>query len=269
MNYSSEFRKLHTGKYPLILPNIWDAGSARIFENMGAKAVATSSAGVSWAMGYADGNSMPVELMTELTKRIVRVVRIPLSVDMEEGYSTDPNIVAENVVAIARAGAVGINIEDGAGEPAMLGQKLNRIRASLEREGIDLFINVRTDVYLQNLVPAERALAETLRRAALYKEAGADGIFIPGIRVADEIRTLVNESEMPVNVMAWPGLAPAKELAILGVKRISAGSAIPQVLWQHASILAGRYLRDGDSEAIYDGAMAYPDLQELFANRPW
>ena len=267
MSYSSVFRELHNGPGPLRLPNVWDAGSARIFEDLGAKAIATTSAGVAWALGYPDGNALPIGLLAGLTRNITRVIHIPLSVDVEEGYSEDPNTVAKNVLAIAEAGAVGINIEDGLGDPDVLVTKIKEIKEEMTKAGIDLFINARTDVYLQGLAAVEKSMDETVRRALLYKKAGADGIFIPGLTDPHVVHTIVKEVSMPVNLMAWPGLLPAAELGKIGVKRLSAGSGISQVLWQHAAQLAGDFLATGDSTPMSEGFMPYAKLQTLFAEK--
>jgi 2-methylisocitrate lyase-like PEP mutase family enzyme len=264
MNQTSTFRQLHNMVTPLILPNIWDVGSARLFESIGAKALATTSAGVCWALGYSDGSSLPIEWLIELTRRISATVKIPLSIDAEDGYSSDPCTVAMNVMAIADAGATGINIEDGAGDPNLLVSKLKAIRSHTDKRKTDLFINLRTDVYLQNLVKPEKAKKEAIRRALLYKEAGADGLFIPGLADPDTIQEIAKEVDMPINIMAWPGLPSAEKLGQLGVKRISAGSAIAQGVWQFATTLAKNYLETGDSDPIYKDAMPYADLQNLF-----
>src|SRR5580704_7403795 len=146
------FRALHaTGKL-LILPNAWDAGSARLAEDCGAKAIATSSAAVCWAHGYADGETMPTAILLAAVAEIVRVVNVPVSVDSEAGFSSDPEAVADFVMALARAGAVGINLEDGTAPPDLLAAKIAAIKNACEREGMDVFVNARTDVVLKKLV---------------------------------------------------------------------------------------------------------------------
>ena len=267
VNPALAFREMHNNKTPLRLPNAWDAGSARIFEDLGAPAIATTSAGVSWALGYPDGNVLPVRLLAELTANIVRAIRVPLSVDVEAGYSNDPKAVGEVLRPVLAAGAVGINIEDGKESPDVLVTKIETIRNTATTLGIELFINARTDVYLQELVSAERRVEETYKRASRYRAAGADGIFVPALSNPKEIAIIAKEVQMPLNVLAWPGLPAADALGKLGVRRLSAGSGIPQVLWHHAAELARTFLETGDSKPLSEGYMAHAKLQELFAGR--
>ena len=143
------FRRLHAGPDLLILPNAWDAGSARIIETLGARAVATTSAGVCWSHGYADGHHLPVDFLITTVREITRVISIPLTCDFEGGYADDPATVGENVARIIDAGAVGINIEDGRAAPDLLAAKIAAVRKAADRAGVPLFINARTDVYLK------------------------------------------------------------------------------------------------------------------------
>jgi 2-methylisocitrate lyase-like PEP mutase family enzyme len=267
LNIAAAFREMHNNTTPLRLPNAWDAGSARIFEDLGASAIATTSAGVNWALGYPDGDLLPVNLLADLTKHIVRVIRIPLSVDVEGGYTTDPKKVGETIKPVLDAGAVGINIEDGEGSPGLLAAKIEDVRRTAASLGIELFINARTDVYLRGLAPEARLVEETCARAARYREAGADCIFIPAIFDPKDIAPIVQEIKLPVNLMAWPGLPAAAELGKLGVRRLSAGSGIPQVLWNHAAKLARAFLDTGESQPMAEDYMAHAKLQELFAGR--
>ena len=163
------FRDLHSnpGK-PLILPNVWDAGGARIVESVGAKAVATTSAGVAWSTGYPDGNKMQPRLLAHLAGEIVKTVKVPVSIDFEAGYSDKPAVVVENLKPIVAAGISGINIEDGTDEPALLAKKIEAIKKMVSSEGVDVFVNARTDVYLQDLVADDKKVRETLDRAATY-----------------------------------------------------------------------------------------------------
>lgn len=211
------FKRLHENKTPLILPNAWDAGSARLFESLGAPAIATTSAGVAWAMGYSDGDKLPPEKMAGLAANIVRVIKVPLSVDVEGGYSSNPSKASENIKLLLEAGIAGINIEDSTNPFDQLLQKVEKIRAVAESFGIDLFINVRTDVYLQSLVAPDQQIAETIRRGKAAMEAGANGLFIPGLSDIDAIEAIIPELNMPVNLMAWPNLPDAAELGKLGL----------------------------------------------------
>jgi len=257
------FRKLHAQPQPLLLPNAWDAGSARLFESLGARAIATTSAGVAWAQGYPDGCKMPADVAIALAANVARVLTVPLSVDIENGYSDDPAQVAETVLRLIDVGVVGINLEDGRNAPSLLASKIEKIKSETAKRGVDIFINARTDVFLAGLVNPPQRVAETLSRAALYIAAGTDGLFVPAVVEPEQIKTIVAAISVPLNVLAWEGLADAAELGRLGVSRLSAGSGIPQVLWAQAEQLAKNFLEGGRSEDL-KGQMPYPHLQALF-----
>ncbi|MTV37209.1 isocitrate lyase/PEP mutase family protein [Duganella radicis] len=256
----NQFKQLHDGSKLLHLPNAWDAGSARLFESLGAPAIATTSAGVAWAQGYADNDHLPVDSAIAVAANIARVLTVPLSVDFENGYSSDPGQVARNVLRLIEVGVAGINLEDGHDAPSLMVEKIRAIRTL----GRDIFINVRTDVYLKGLAPEGERVAEVLKRAALYKEAGASGLFVPGICKVDDIKAVVAGAGLPVNVMDWPGLPSADELHQLGVARLSAGSGIPQALWAVAAGMAKDFLTTGNAGPLIAKAMPYGDLQALF-----
>lgn len=263
-NLAETFHSLHKQNGILILPNAWDASSAKVIEDAGAKAIATSSAGVAWALGYPDGDVLPARMLADLTARITDVIRVPLSVDFEGGYTKNPAKIAENLKPIIDAGAVGINIEDGEGTPELLAKKIEKARKAAESAGVNLFINARTDVYLAEIGSPESRVGETIKRAARYHDAGADGVFVPGLSELPAIKAIVREVKMPVNVMAYPGLLPAKELGKLGVKRLSSGTAVPQMIWSRVAELAKNFLASGDSKPLFNNSMAYGKLQKLF-----
>lgn len=260
------FRQLHASGL-LLLANVWDAGTARLIEGLGAQALATTSAAAAWSHGYADGDLLPVRLLVATVTDITRVIRVPLSVDVEGGYSTDPAAVGEMVAAVIGAGAVGINIEDGTGDPDALCAKIEQAKRAGARTGVDLFVNARTDVYLQNLAPPERRVEETLARAARYRAAGADGLFVPAIVDAAEIQTIASGTPLPLNVLARPDLPSAAALEKLGARRLSAGSGLAQAAFGHIAALAGAFLRDGISAPMSAGAMPYPEINALFGAR--
>jgi 2-methylisocitrate lyase-like PEP mutase family enzyme len=258
------FRGLHeTGL--LILPNAWDAGSARLVESLGAKAIATSSAAVAWSHGFADGNALPVPILAATVAEIVRRVNVPVSVDVEGGYSEDPAGAAAAVAAVIDAGGVGINIEDGAGSPDLLCAKIAQVRAAALRLGADLFVNARTDVYLKALVPPERRLDETVARAKRYRDAGADGIFVPAVISAAAIHAIASAVELPLNVLARPDLPAASELEALGVRRLSAGSWLASAAFGRIASLAADFVRTGASDPLAEGAMPYAEVNALMA----
>ena len=250
-----------------MLPNAWDAGSARLMESVGARAVATSSAAVAWAHGYPDGDALPVKLLAATTAEIARVIHVPLTVDAEGGYSKDPAAAADAVGALIDAGAVGINIEDADNGADLLCAKIERIRSVAAKRGVELFVNARTDVYLFGLVPNERRVEETLARGARYRAAGADGLFVPAVIASNEIRTIAAEIALPLNVLARPGLPDGAALAALGVRRLSAGSQLAQRLWLQATALAREFVDTGRSEPLFAAGMAYGDLNALMSTK--
>jgi 2-methylisocitrate lyase-like PEP mutase family enzyme len=196
---------------------------------------------------------------------MVRVLKVPLSVDTENGYSDDPQEVADNVMRLVDRGVAGINIEDGPDAPTLLAAKIEAIRNSLSKARADLFINARCDVFLASLVEESKLVEESISRSGLYARAGADGLFLPGIQQSEHIKAIVAEISVPLNVMVRPGVADADALGALGVRRLSAGSAICQVLWGHADKLARDFLESGSSEPLADTSMPYPRLQRIFA----
>jgi 2-methylisocitrate lyase-like PEP mutase family enzyme len=179
---------------------------------------------VAWAHGRADGEQLDSQTVLAAVREIVRAVRAPVSVDLEAGYSAEPAAIASLIAAIVDAGAVGINLEDGLAAPEVLAAKI----AVARRAGGDLFINARTDVYLKNLARGDDAVKEMLRRARIYREAGADGLFVPGVVEPEAIRTIARDAGLPLNVLARPTLASVSELQAWGVRRLSVGCALAQ-----------------------------------------
>lgn len=247
----------------LILPNAWDAGSSRIIEEAGAKAIATSSAAVAWAHGYPDGEALPADVLIGTIREIVRVVKIPVSADIEAGYARNADEAAAFVSRVIGAGAVGINIEDGTGTPDLLCAKIERVRHTVESAGVDMWVNARIDVYLRNLAEGEAAYAETIARARRYAEAGANSIFVPGAVEETLIGRLVREVGLPLNVLAWPGLPDAAKLRELGVRRLSAGTGVAKATLGRTHELAAAFLHDGQSTVFGGGALASTNLNGL------
>lgn len=215
------FESLHHGDAPLLLANAWDAASARLWQAAGSQAVGTSSAAMAWSSGWPDGGALPAEQLLGSVERMVRVLDVPLTVDIENGYGDAPEAVADLVAAVADAGAVGINIEDGVDPPERLVAKIRAIRSRLGSTG--LFINARTDVLLRGLATGEAAVVDVASRLALYRDAGADGGFVPGLAAANDAERIAAASSIALNVMVVPGLAPLDALAAAGVRRVSAG----------------------------------------------
>jgi 2-methylisocitrate lyase-like PEP mutase family enzyme len=264
LHSAAAFRALHHQSTPLRLPNAWDAGSARQIAGLGAAAIATTSAGVAWSLGYRDGNALPVAELAARVASIARVVAVPVSVDIEGGYADDPARVADTVSRLIDAGAAGINIEDGAGAPDALCGKIDAVRQMAARCGVPLYINARTDVYARALVPAGQRRAEVLARAQGYRDAGADGLFALGLVDTADMRAIADGSGLLLNVIVWPGLPPLEGLAAFGVRRVSVGSWLPQTLWRHNARMVSGFLHDGAMAALMDSAAPYAEVNAAF-----
>lgn len=260
-NDAAAFHALHNDF--LILPNVWDAASARLVQEAGAKAIATSSAALAWAHGYADGHHFPPAKLVEAVAAMARVTSLPISTDVEGGYSDDPKAAAANVAALIDVGAAGINIEDGKAPHEAHVRKVEAARRAAERAGVNLFINARTDVYLKQLAAPEAALEETLARAKALREAGASGLFVPRAAVTD-LAALAQGAGLPLNVMAMPGLPDAAALKALGVRRLSAATATFNAAYAAFAAAAGEFLAQGDSEALWARRGTPPDYNALF-----
>ena len=209
-NSASAFRGLHSNTTPMRLPNAWDAGSARLFESLGAEAIATTSAGSAWSLGYRDGRALVVDELVASAARMARVLAVPLSVDIENGYSDNPAIVADLVKRLIDLGVAGINIEDGTDERTVLAAKIEAIKNAVSRAGADLFVNARSDVFLANLGEKSKLIEESLVRGGLYASAGADGLFLPGIAQAADRRDTQDGSHP--QALECPDVAPIVDL---------------------------------------------------------
>ncbi|MEV5988820.1 isocitrate lyase/phosphoenolpyruvate mutase family protein [Streptomyces sp. NPDC052051] len=260
------FRSLHTPAEPLALANAWDVASARVIEAAGAPAIATTSAGVAWSLGSPDGDALGREQALELISRITAAVAVPVTADIEGGYGQDAADVAATVAGVIAAGAVGVNIEDGTRHPDELAKRLAVARQTADREGVDLFLNARIDTYLFGLGEADTRLEETLSRARRYVDAGADGIFVPGVTDTTVIETLAKGISVPLNVMAAPGAPTVAELGALGVARVSLGPGVAQAAYAAARRAARELFDTGAYDSLTDG-IAFPELNALLSSR--
>jgi 2-methylisocitrate lyase-like PEP mutase family enzyme len=259
------FRGLHHTGEVLLLANIWDAAGARIAGSLGAKAIATTSAGLAWSCGYPDGSTLPAARLMIAVEDIVRCSSAPVTVDIEDGYSSDPAGVAALAVALARAGVAGVNIEDRAGPPEILAAKLSAARSALKAEGLDLFLNARADVYLRRIAEGEAAVTQTLRRAEQYKAAGADGLFVPGLADPQAMGAIAAGGHgLPLNVMAVPNLPALDALRSAGVRRLSLGAATAIRTYGLLRELSGGFLKTGGMGGLFEQPMlSYPDANAL------
>lgn len=259
------FYTLHQGHELLVLPNAWDAASAAVVADAGARAVATSSAAVAWTFGQADGDILAVESTCAVVAAIARVVDAPVSCDFEGGFTDDLDQLSRNIARVIEAGAVGINFEDGSRDPALHATKIAAVRQAAEKAGVRLFINARTDVYLRQLATGEAAEAEAIRRGKLYVSAGADGVFVPGAADRDLIGRLAAAIPAPLNILAWPGAPDAAALQALGVRRLSAGTGTFNVAFAALARAATAFLETGSSDALFAAAKGAPTLQKRFS----
>ncbi|MHC0429398.1 isocitrate lyase/PEP mutase family protein [Streptomyces sp. O3] len=253
-----------------VLPNAWDAGSAALIARAGAKAVATTSGGVSWSLGHPDGQRLSRDEMAEQVRRIAAAVDVPVTADVEGGYGPAPEDVAATVEAVVAAGAAGVNLEDSkaVGGPLFTADeqadRLRAARAAAERAGLpELVLNVRTDVFLFQIGEPDARLDDVLARASAYADAGADCLFVPGLVDLDTLSALVKQSPLPVNVMAGPGAPAVAELASAGVRRVSVGTALTQAAYSAAERAATELLTEGTYGEL-DGALDFGAVNSVF-----
>lgn len=232
-----EFRNLHHQDTPVLICNVWDAASARVAQKAGFKAIGTSSAAIAALLGYKDGAGISFRELAYLVERVITATSLPLTVDMESGYSREPNAIVANIRALSDLGIVGINLEDSIVDGSrslqnaeVFAATIAAIKAGLANSGTDIFLNVRTDTFLLGCADA---VEDTVRRGRLYAAAGADGLFVPCIEKAHDIEVVVQSTALPVNVMCMPQLPSFKTLQALGVKRISMGNFLFDGMYRH------------------------------------
>jgi 2-methylisocitrate lyase-like PEP mutase family enzyme len=266
------FRNMHRGPRLLLLPNAWDAMSARIFEAADFDAIGTTSAGLAWALGFPDGEKAPWNEVVAATQRITRAVRVPVTADIEGGYGETPDEVARSVADMIRAGAVGINLEDGTHAQVpirSIEDAAARIRAAREaatQEGVPLVINARIDLYLKHIGDDETRFAETVRRSKAYLAAGADCIFPFGLTDLEAIAGLVKALKAPVNIVGRPGMPDVSRLQRLGVARVSTASG-PSLAAMSVTRQIAAELRAKGQFDVLESSMKRADAQQLFSVR--
>ncbi|MDE1984342.1 MAG: isocitrate lyase/phosphoenolpyruvate mutase family protein [Gammaproteobacteria bacterium] len=267
-------KSLHQAPPILVLPNAWDAASAALFAQAGARAIATTSAGVANALGFADGQFTPLAEVLTATRRIAEAVPVPVSADLEAGYADTPAALQSVIKQLLATGAVGVNLEDGLppGSPQPLRDvadqqaRLRAARAAADAAGIPLVINARTDVFLHQVGAPESRLGETLRRLKAYAQAGADCLFAPGVADAATIAALLRELKLPLNVLAGPATPAVSELQKLGVARVSVGSGLHRASLAFAERATREILAGGGFKALASD-LTYGKLNELMKSR--
>jgi len=265
------FRERHLGPGVLVLPNAWDVASARIFEEAGFPAVATTSAGIAFSLGYPDGERIPRGEMFARIARITRAVQVPVTADIEAGYGPTPEHAATATRELIHAGAVGMNLEDASGDPdqplidlAIAVDKIAAARGVAAELRVPVVVNARTDVYLRRGGDPGTQFSEALRRLIAYRDAGADCVFAPGLKDAETIGRLVKDVQCPLNILAVPGTPPIPELEKLGVARVSLGSGPMRATLGLLRRMAEELKATGTYSALEE-AVPYADVNKLLA----
>jgi 2-methylisocitrate lyase-like PEP mutase family enzyme len=265
-----QFLELHHGPGILVLPNAWDVTSARIFEDAGFPAIATTSAGVANSLGYPDGQKIPREEMLAVVRRIAEAVEVPVTADMEAGFGTTPEEVANTAREVIAGGGVGMNLEDGVeGKPDLLAdvnlQKeiILAVLGVAAASRVPLVLNARTDIFLYAIGPVETRLARTIDRLNAYRAGGAQCLFAPGVKDRETIAQLARGVAGPLNILATVGTPPVAELQQLGVARVSVGSGPMRATLGFLGRMARQLREEGVFTLMTEGALLYADANRL------
>jgi 2-methylisocitrate lyase-like PEP mutase family enzyme len=268
-NKSEHFRALHHGRKTLLLPNAWDVASARIFEEAGFRAIATTSGGIAFTLGYPDGQRIPREEMLKVVNRIATAVKVAVTADVEAGYGNRPEDAAITARAVIEAGAVGMNLEDATNDPenpiatlTLQLEKIAAVRQEANTSKLPIVLNARTDIYLMEIGEPNKRYEEALRRLSAFREAGADCVFAPGLKDPVTIKRLVADLDCPLNILAGPGSPSVPELENLGVARVSLGSAPMRA----ASGLVRRIAEELKTSGTYESlgsSISYAEMNSL------
>jgi 2-methylisocitrate lyase-like PEP mutase family enzyme len=265
------FRALHRGPRLLLMANAWDAITARLFEAEGFAAVATTSGGVSWALGYPDGEAAPWDEVVGQTARIARAVAVPVTADIEAGFGDTPEAVGRSIGEIIRGGVVGVNLEDGlrSGTPPIrtIDDAVARIRAAREAAraaGVPIVINARTDVYIKNIGDEQSRFDEAVARGRAYLAAGADCLYPITLRDPATIGRLVQALKAPININVRAGYPSVTELEALGVARVTTATQLTLVALDATRRVAREIKASGSFDAI-NPAIGHPEMQQLLA----
>ena len=270
MNEKAErLRQLHVSGPMLVLPNAWDAGSARIFVEAGFTALATTSAGIAFSLGLPDGERISRDEMLAAVSRITRRMSVPITADMEAGYGLEPHACAETARRVIDAGAVGMNLEDRVEgkqliEFSVAVERVRAARKAADAAGVPIVLNARTDAFEAPELPRDRRLAEAVRRGNAFREAGADSVFVPFVGDRDTIEQLVHQIRAPVNILGTPNAPTLKELAALGVRRVTFGSAPMRATLGLVRRMAKEWKEKGTYGTLEAYGIPFADLQKLF-----
>lgn len=268
MDKAVTLANLHTSGPLLVLPNAWDAGSARIFVEAGFPALATTSAGIAFSLGYPDGEKISRDEMLAAVARITRRVSVPVTADMEAGFGRTPEAVAETARGVLAAGAVGMNLEDSIDEHLLdFDLSVARVRAAREAAtavGIPLVINARTDAFHPGTLAPDQQFAEAVRRGNAYRAAGATCVFVPFVGDSGTIERLVKAIAAPLNILGAPDAPTLPALAALGVRRVTFGSAPMRATLGLTRRMAREWKDKGTYGTLAAYGIPYAELQRLF-----
>jgi 2-methylisocitrate lyase-like PEP mutase family enzyme len=271
---AEKLRKLHHGPRILALPNAWDVVSARILEEVGHPAIATSSAAMAFSLGYPDGQRISRREMLDSVAKITRAVRVPVTADLESGYGKTPEEIADFTKAMVASGAVGLNFEDVTGddesthvELGLQVQKIRAIRETAAALGVPVVINARTDVYLMPIGPETTRFERTVERLHAYRDAGADCLFVPGLCDREIIAKLVKALDAPLNILASAGCPSLEDLEKMGVARVSAGSSAMRAAMGAFQRVAKDWLAHGSYDSLHQVTVPYAELNQMMARR--
>src|SRR6266581_9092617 len=271
---AEQFRKLHHGPQMLVLANAWDVVSARILEECGHPAIATSSAAVAFSRGYPDGQRIPRDEMLDVVARIAHAVHVPVTADLEAGYGSTVKDMAETVKAAIDAGAIGMNLEDVTGDDesslvhtALQAEKIRAIHATAKSLGVPFVLNARTDIYLMPIGLEATRFERTVERLRAYRDAGASCLFAPCLYDRDTIAKLVKAVEAPLNILANPTCPPIAELEIIGVARVSTGSGIMRATLGLVRRIGKEMLEARSCEMMFAGTIPHAELNRMMQRR--
>ncbi len=264
-----DFRLRHRGIGVLVLPNAWDVASARVLEEVGFSAIATTSAGIAFSLGYPDGQRISRAEMIARIARIARAVKVPVTADLEWGYGSSPEEIARTTREVIEAGSVGMNLEDTSGradQPLLpldlVLEKIKAVRETAAALRVPLVLNARTDVYLLEGENPDADYAETVRRLVAFRDAGADCVFAPGLKDAKTIGLLVKDVACPLNILTVPGTPSIAELEKLGVARVSVGSGFMRATLGALRGMAEELKNSGTYSALAAG-IPYKDVNKI------
>ncbi|WP_242144147.1 MULTISPECIES: isocitrate lyase/phosphoenolpyruvate mutase family protein [unclassified Bacillus cereus group] len=270
LNKKMVFKDYHYQPTTLILPNAWDVMSAKTYQELGYKAIGTTSAGISASAGYLDGERIPFSEMFKVVKEITKSVDIPVSADIESGFSETIEGILENVKKLISIGVAGINLEDSIKsantkiyEIAYQQEKIEKIKDLAIIEGVQLFVNARTDIYWLNLFNDKCRFAKTIERAKAYQDAGADGIFIPGVEDEDTIKMFVKEIELPINILVGRSTPKIQQLNSLGVSRLSFGSGAYRATMSALLEITEEVIKYGEYKRMMNNSFTYEKMMRI------